>query len=167
MDIDIDGTNVSDNGIIIDAGSKVYLERFIDVAKKFKFVSKHSAEVADPSNVDNGKITIKVQKEAHVHHYMTPINYVQSNPDKMTYESGTWVGGNTFYSGVRSCTASYNVGEVGATVEGQHSSQNFTSTVWVGSSGQQFTFEFLLRGKTDKTSDPEFEEYMRLKAKFD
>lgn len=180
VDIDIDGTNVSDSGIIIDAGHKVYLERFIDVARKFKFVSKDSIEVADPSNTDNGKITIKVQKEACVHHYIPPSvpNIWPSNTDVWWQQSPTSAvkydsSYSTFSTGVlRSCTKPQDLfsfsctGEVGATVEGQCSLQKFTTTVWSGSSGPQFAFEFLLRGKTDKTVDPEFEEYMRLKAKF-
>lgn len=61
--IDIDGTNVSGNGIIIPANTKANIERFMDIPKKFKFVPSDSDGVGDPDSPDNGNITIHIHRE--------------------------------------------------------------------------------------------------------
>lgn len=63
LDIDIDGTIISGSGIVFDSHSNGYIERFIDVAKKLHFTRKTNEKVADPTNSENGFLTIKVVKE--------------------------------------------------------------------------------------------------------
>lgn len=63
MDIYIDGSSISESGIIIDAGDTVYLERSTTRAKKFKFVKANDERVSDPTNSENGKIHAIIRKE--------------------------------------------------------------------------------------------------------
>lgn len=76
---EIDGTNITKDGLIISAFGNSYLERFLDINKKFMFVPAGSSEVADPTNKENGVIKVRVRKEKkidppqviehHYHHY--------------------------------------------------------------------------------------------------
>lgn len=63
LDIDIDGTIVTGSGLIIAGNSQAYIERFVDTAKKLFFTKKTDERVADPTNAENGFLTIKVVKE--------------------------------------------------------------------------------------------------------
>ncbi len=54
---------------------------------------------------------------------------------------------------------------LGATVEGGLSTQLFESTNWGGSESNKYSFTFQLKGKT-ATVDTEYQEYLRLQAKF-
>lgn len=175
VEIDIDGTNVTGNGIIIDANSQVYLERFVDIARKFKFVTADSDGVADPDSPDNGKITIRVNKENTYFKQVTPDwnkyswmrDHTAENPNPyptVTYSSGV----------LRGCSlSSVNnaIGDVGATIEGGHSNQQFQSASWEGNRDEGFIFEFILRGRSETKGmsaeeAAEYEEYKRLQKKF-
>lgn len=122
VEIEIDGTNVTDKGVIIDADDKVYLERFVDVARKFKFVRKDSDEVADPTNEDNGrmKITVQLEKkqvsrpiiinhepptEVHHHHHYPPVQYPPTTTPGWTgtHQPLTWMTTSDSYT---TCNAS-------------------------------------------------------------
>lgn len=63
LSIDIDGTNVSGNGLILNSFENDYIERFVDIAKKFLFVKASDDRVGDPTNKENGVIKIRVRKE--------------------------------------------------------------------------------------------------------
>jgi hypothetical protein len=63
LDIDIDGSTVSGNGLILNAHQSEYIERFVDVAKKFKTSRKDGEGVADPTSPENGIIKVRVNKE--------------------------------------------------------------------------------------------------------
>lgn len=63
LDVEIDGTNVSAEGLIILPHTADYLERFVNIAKKFKFVRSNNEAVADPSNRENGIVKVRVVKE--------------------------------------------------------------------------------------------------------
>lgn len=58
LDIDIDGGNVTNDGIVIRSGYTVYLERFLNSQNKFKFVPVSSEGVGDPTSKENGIITV-------------------------------------------------------------------------------------------------------------
>ena len=209
VDIDIDGTTVTDRGVIIDANDKVYLERFVDVARKFKFVKKDSEEVADPTNVENGvlRVSVELEKEKpkksveihhHHHHYPPPVETppwsgcpgntspIWYGQNTVTSDSNNYLGFGGFVSQTKSAELSKGVlrglsaptpvqndlsfsdlGEAGATVEGTESDQEFRTTKWLGSQYEILSFQFNMRGKTEKTLDPEYEKYLELKAKFE
>jgi len=86
MKIDLDGTSISGlGGLIFDAYKTEFLERFVDVARKFKFVRKNDERVSDPSNVENGLLRISIEKEVQPYTISTwPPNgtwvYHKSNP---------------------------------------------------------------------------------------
>ena len=64
LTIDLDGTSISGiGGLILDAHAHEYIERFVDVAKKFRFVRKNDERVSDPTNSENGILKIRVEKE--------------------------------------------------------------------------------------------------------
>jgi len=75
ISIDIDGTNVSGNGLILKSYETDSIERFVDVAKKFKFVKKNDERVSDPTNRDNGVLKVKIEKEVSVHRLNDPITW--------------------------------------------------------------------------------------------
>jgi hypothetical protein len=63
VEISIDGANVSGGGLILDKGDVDYIERFVDVDRKFKFVKADNDAVADPTNPSNGDIIVTVHRE--------------------------------------------------------------------------------------------------------
>ena len=63
VDIDIDGTCVTRNGLILNAFESDYIERFVDIDKKFKTSLKTGEGVADPTSPENGIIKVRVRKE--------------------------------------------------------------------------------------------------------
>ncbi len=63
--IKIDGREISTNGIVINPGQRVYLERWIDEARKFKF-STYEVENSAPAKKaieQNGKIEVSLYSE--------------------------------------------------------------------------------------------------------
>lgn len=100
--IDIDGTNVSANGLILKVGESDYIERFVDIAKKFLFVKASDERVGDPTNKENGVIKIRVRKERdaiknpfiieHHYHYDNVYGYPfgMRNPQPSTYPNNVW-----------------------------------------------------------------------------
>jgi len=64
LTIDLDGTSISGiGGLIMAAHTNEYIERFVDVAKKFRFVRKNDERVSDPTNGENGILKIRIEKE--------------------------------------------------------------------------------------------------------
>jgi len=63
--IKIDGKSVSDRGIVLSPGQRVYLERWIDAPKKFKFSTynvENSAEAREAIS-ENGRVSICFHEE--------------------------------------------------------------------------------------------------------
>jgi hypothetical protein len=63
LDIDIDGTSVTNDGLIVYSKNQCILERFLNSDRKFKFVPISNSEVADPTSKENGIITVKINFE--------------------------------------------------------------------------------------------------------
>jgi hypothetical protein len=63
IDIDIDGSSVSGNGLILNAYGYTYIERFAEVDRRFKTSLKSGEGVADPTSPENGIIKVRVHKE--------------------------------------------------------------------------------------------------------
>lgn len=63
VDIDIDGSSVSGNGLILGPHSSEYIERFVDIDRKFKTSLVTGEGVADPTSPENGIIKVRVHKE--------------------------------------------------------------------------------------------------------
>lgn len=168
--VDIDGSSIGSD-LVIDANSQCYLERFTDVAKKFKFVPAESEEVSDPTNPKNGVVRVSVQRE--IHDCTTDVAYKLDN--KRRYgdsDDADWMKtkGVTYscsFSNISSLRSFSSIGSAGATVEGANSNQNFGTTVWKGNDGMPSVFEFKLMGKEIPENDPEYQEYLRLKSKYE
>ena len=64
LTIDLDGTSISGiGGLIMAAHTNEFIERFVDVAKKFRVVRKNDERVSDPTNSENGILKIRIEKE--------------------------------------------------------------------------------------------------------
>lgn len=63
LDIDIDGTSVSNSGFVVSSKNQCFIERFINSELKFKFVPISNSEVSDPTSKENGIITVKINFE--------------------------------------------------------------------------------------------------------
>lgn len=233
LEIDIDGTNVSGTGLVIEADEAAYIERFVDIAKKFKFVKAQGAgaceDVADPTNPENGIIKIRVHREKpmpkppkilreehhhHHHHdhwpYQQPLIWTNVGPvfgsSSVNYSDENIQvksSGNVDIEAKglidNSCNSLRSFGpsgpkgdpgptmdffcasdvqvnhvqteedQIGATVEGKHSYQNFGYTEWQGDSGKPIVFSFKVVGIPSPKSlkdDPEYQEFLRLQEKF-
>jgi len=194
LDIDIDGSNVTNDGIIIRPWYTVYLERFLNSQNKFKFVPVSNEGVADPTSKENGIITVKAyfEKQPEPKPLPTPDMWVGSSilrgmngttadwqPNPVVYTSSVAGGSDVKYCcspGVNvtesdysmySLTTTASIGQAGATVEGGRSNQSFSEAYWNGDDPlvQPVTFKFKLLGM-DKRESKEWQEYMRLKEKF-
>ena len=184
LDIDIDGTNVMGNGLIITSHNTAYIERFVDVAKRFKFVPINHEGVADPSSPENGIITVRVSEEIkppqpvvistpyYPYGINNPLWYSDSTQHVRRCSSGHTKHFRSCGIGslneISSMTAdsSVSVGSAGATVEGSVSDQSFQTTNWLGSEATVTTFKFYLKAPNQKDHE-EYLKYLELKAKFE
>lgn len=171
LELFIDGTLVTDN-LVVSSGSE--LERFIESDKRFKFVRSDNEAVADPTSRDNGKIEIRLYREIPMPVYkpypLQPLNdefWNTYNKGPVSYRGsslGGLKGGNSLECFHRSsittgsisadsvqasCFASSSFNDMGATVEGSRSDQDFGSTVWRGDCGFD-TFIFHVKGAVTK-----------------
>lgn len=196
--IDIDGTNVSGNGLILNSHETDYIERFVDQARKFKTSKVTGDGVADPTSPENGIIKVRVVKEKYVppvrhdppiehHHHHHHWDY--PGYWNRTIYGGSWGSSSHTYGGVlRSSnigtkginanysapvnspdtvtTAAYNTTYTGgdplATVEGDVSSQRFSTTTWAGDEGEPTVFTFYIK-ESSTVEDKQYQEYLRLK----
>lgn len=150
VEIFIDGSAVGE--WIISPNSHVELERFLESNRKFKVVDPlgpNGSEVADPTNKNNGDITIKVWDEKSFFTLSTP--YVSSHQPIIPWETTVWCStdnamvGNAVNTNLRSYSGK------AATVEGSVSDQTFTSTHWNGNDGEPLIFEYKIVGKNDNS----------------
>ena len=80
--IKMNGDFISDSGLIIKPGERVFLNRYIDSPKKFKF-STYKVEdgntAVDKAIAKNGKIEVLWYKENKNYHLYTPLNITWTN----------------------------------------------------------------------------------------
>lgn len=162
VSIDIDGTNVSGNGLILNAHASDYIERFVDSDKKFKTSRTNGEGVADPTSPENGIVKVRVHKEKVADPIPSITKIVEEHHHHWDYWQPWWNRQGPYYYtanqtyGVKNCvggvsydTCSASVGdqptvramnavsqpvpqESLATVEGSQSNQIFGSTSWIG-----------------------------------
>ena len=148
-EVQIDGTDVlSGKQLIIEANSKVYLERFVvdgnlNHGKRFKFVPLSNSKVQNPYEPENGKIRVKFWKEVDTTHILPKYQYPYDNWEWPYYTPLYWEspfkyqssGGvipasmNYCCSSIQTLNASAINGAMasgGATVEGGSSNQKFS-----------------------------------------
>ncbi len=144
LEISIDGTVVV-RDLIITHDS--VLERFLDSAKRFKFVKATSEGVADPTSPNNGLIMVKLWREKPLPLQGLMLGMLRGMTSETRYKaSGSCVGESLCSDHVFMSHMSASVGqeksiggvqlnasyEAGATVEGRDSSQRFGTTQWEG-----------------------------------
>lgn len=183
ISIDIDGSNVTNDGLIINSHSNVYLERFLNSERKFKFVKSTDENVSDPTNKENGVIKIRVSKEIEV--FNTILNRridplyqqyppyipwnIQTKPFEYYTNSPTWISSNDNNMMASSSDLKYTSNikslsyESGATIEGGKSNQKFDTTYWNGSQDNEVVFTFHLYGLSDHEKNKKLEQYLKLK----
>ncbi len=107
--ISLNGKLIGQTGLIIKPGQRVFLERFFDVQKKFKFETyevENTEEVAE-AIAKNGAVQVSFYKEKEK---QIPINnWWNTNPNWnsniTTYGTSTYTtGNNTFFSNTRGMT---------------------------------------------------------------
>jgi hypothetical protein len=193
LDIDIDGTNVTESGLVFREYQNAHIERFINSDKKFKFVPLSNGNVADPTNGENGVITIvshmeiKPLQPVFIKKTLSPAVHVVERDYSLYSKScepvlgsrsvnySTNIGGSTGSATIdwmceeRTTTVhtSCQVGQSGATVEGSKSNQGFIDVHWNGDCPftKPITFKFKLLGMNSQ-DNKEWEEFLRLKQKF-
>lgn len=118
--IKLDGSYISGGGIVLKPGQRVFLERYLDDARKFKFetyeVDGTSNEVLD-AIAGNGDVVIDFFDEYKQPVWNNPITYVAGSfgiPTCNTYNTNTISGGyvNTTLSNNVSFTSSSNTAGV-------------------------------------------------------
>jgi hypothetical protein len=124
--ISINGKEISSNGIIINPGQRVYLERWIDQPKKF-FFSTYEAENSSAGKAateDNGKVTVNFHYEKHSISFTTSPYY---STGTSIVSISNFTGNRSFTFGASSVVPTTNVAgsfETGRVESGESSSQD-------------------------------------------
>ena len=177
LNIDIDGSNVTNNGLIMSANTVDYIERFVDIAKRFKFVKSTDEKVADPSNLENGVIKIRILKECipaislnNYQHFPNNDGWYNNQPycglndRNIGYCSNMNAVGDNMMGSLTTSSLYSSSMESGATVEGGNSNQSFGMTTWGGDTGIETVFTFHLFGTSDSEIQKKLDTYLKLKA---
>lgn len=131
IDAELDGTNITENGLILSANGSIYLERFLGgEGKKFLFVPVDSDAVGDPTSKENGILRIKVAKEKaveiktveHHHHYNYYHDY-WNDPYRRTLIP-TWTTYTSHDSSFIVGSTNTGMGNLGASLQGKSDSGN-------------------------------------------
>jgi len=90
--IQLNSTQISQGGLVLRPGERVFLERYLDVAKKFMFDTYEVANTAEVQKAieDNGDFKVEFYKESKpsyqynqtITQLQQPYTYTDSNPDK-------------------------------------------------------------------------------------
>lgn len=138
--IEMNGQSISDSGIILKPGQRVFLERFLDSDKKFLFETyevNNNKEVKEAIQ-NNGKVTVKFHREDGTpifRGFNTATIYNGSNGfgwSEITYTNNI-IGGTNTYS-LNSLNSNINTNlsnrkmETGSIEQGSTSNQNFATS---------------------------------------
>ena len=112
--IKLDGSYISGGGIVLKPGQRIFLERYLDDPRKFKFetyeVDGTSNEVLDAIS-GNGDVVIDFFDEYKQPVWNNPITYYGGSfggPTYTTYGSHTNIGGNYYNSTLSTNTSGIN-----------------------------------------------------------
>lgn len=123
--ISINGKEISQAGLVIRPGQRTYLERYIDIAKKFKFETyevEDSAE-AKAAIAKNGEVKVEFYYEQNLRG-----NYWYGN--SMTINSNNWNSARTTNTPNTFFTTSSGTSQLGSTVT--YTSSNSIGTISYG-----------------------------------
>ena len=95
--IKLNGSYISSSGLILKPGQRVFLERFIDVDKKFKFETYEVEDSTEAANAirNNGLVEVEFYDEQVYIHSHT--NWYGGNTVTLG-NSGTWFNGNPTFT---------------------------------------------------------------------
>jgi hypothetical protein len=145
INVEIDGQNVTDGGLVLNAFQTIALERFIrngnlSTGNRFKFIERTSKiENHRGIKLEDGLIIIRYEFE------IPPVTF--KSPSQPVWGAHS-TGCGRYRNSVSQRSVSYN--ETGITVEGSKSNQQFGTTNWSGSSGREYTIIFKLLGETEE-----------------
>jgi hypothetical protein len=138
--IEVDGRMISTNGLVINPGQRVYLERWIDEPRKFKFETYDVENSSESRNAiaNNGKVKICFYEEMSKMTYRS-VNYNTTNPpvffDGSTAFYSSTISSNTVLTSTISSNAVLNSNvrsskslETGRAERGEISNQHLDST---------------------------------------
>ncbi len=145
VNIDIDGSTVTGNGLIIRPQQTLDLERFIrdnlNEGNKFKFIERtDKIENHRGIKLEDGLITIRFEFEITLNNFIRPTPLTYRSYVGARYESSS----ATYINSV-----SVPVNDTGITVEGSKSDQSFSTTTWAGSIGGTHVLNIKLLGETE------------------
>lgn len=94
--IELNGTSIAQGGLVLRPGERVFLERYIDVAKKFKFDTYEvsNTEEVKKAIADNGDLRVQFFRESKPLPYYPP-----SNPTWVTLDNLWRTEINHYYNG--------------------------------------------------------------------
>lgn len=137
--IQLNGNQIAQGGLVLRPGERVFLERYLDVAKKFKF---DTYEVANTSEVkkaieDNGDFRVDFYRESRPYYNptITIANYPTTYTDLFPYNGTIPCTYNTFNisgsisTGSRPISSSYSTGTLNASYSNNASRSNYSSDV--------------------------------------
>lgn len=115
----INNKQLTQGGLVLRPGERIFLERYIDVAKKFKF------ETYEVSDTDDVKEAIKNNGDIRVDFYNEQVNYnrmlLTSNNPTYTYYNGDMTFGTCSTSNINSTIGTLtNTGGVNVTYNNQY-----------------------------------------------
>lgn len=114
--IQLNGTQISQGGLVLRPGERVFLERYLDVAKKFMFDTYEVANTAEIQKAieDNGDFKVDFYRESKpTYSYGNPITLKNDVP--FTYTDYNYYNGNLRSFGTTSLGGTLNLtGEINA-----------------------------------------------------
>jgi len=147
--IEINGNYISESGIVLRPGERIYLERFIDTNNKFVFETYHvdaNDKDVEKAIEKNGTVSVEFYPEYHdtYKYYSSPYDFYKADNKVTTSTNFPWAGTTEsnavtsyFYSDSVPVNSSFNVNyepvkgsiETGRVEKGDSSDQSFKNTI--------------------------------------
>ena len=146
----LNGKSLSQGGLVLNPGQRVFLDRYLDVAKKFLFDTyevSNTQEVKDAIR-DNGDIKVEFYRE-NINTYQSPIVI---KPLDYTYYPNTYTS-NTYCASQPVFGQSSNNTTLTSTLGGYSSGQIITSALSANNSPLRGVSKSLETGRVEKGSD--------------
>jgi len=126
--IEMNGTSIG-NGIVLRPGERVFLERYLDDAKKFLFetyIVNGNNEEVQKSISKNGDVVVKFYDEVKPQTYTSP--FVLNGSSTVTWTNGTTTGGYSFPTYTNDINTQYftNTSSIGGSFDGTITTSNYS-----------------------------------------